>query len=302
MLSILIPTYNYVCAHLVCELQKQCEEVQASLGEEAFRYEIIVADDASTDDEAVSKNAVIEYLPNCRYLDSERNVGRAAIRNRLAKAAHHPWLLFMDADAEVIDDDFIANYLNAIRQHPDVDAVVGGIIHPDACPSPQQTLRHRYEKEAEARFCVERRQQEPFAAFRTFNFAIRRTLCLAHPFDDNITQYGYEDVLFGMELMRDNANILHIDNPLQNGDIEDNATYLRKIETALKTLHTIEDVIGSFSPILIIARRLRKIPLAPQSLRFIFRLCRPMIRRNLLSAHPNLHLFAFYKLGYYLSL
>ena len=42
MLSILIPTYNYVCVKLVTDLQQQAERLECP-------YEILVADDASED-------------------------------------------------------------------------------------------------------------------------------------------------------------------------------------------------------------------------------------------------------------
>lgn len=301
MLSILIPTYNYVCAPLVCDLQKQCEEAQALLGNE-FQYEIIVADDASTKADTVTKNAIIERLPHCRYEILKENVGRSAIRNWLVAQSQGEWLLFADADAEVINKEFILRYLETIRLYPKSEVVVGGILHPETCPSPEQSLRFRYEKAAEKRFTAQRRQQRSYFNFRTFNFLIKRNLCLRHPFDENVKEYGYEDVLFGMDLQTEGTSIVHIDNPLLNGDIEDNVTYLNKTELALRTLHKLEKRIGYFSPIVIIKRRLNRIPLILIIMRVIYKMCYPFLRRNLLSRHPNLNLFAFYKLGYYITL
>ena len=100
MLSILIPTYNCDCTRLVKELYSQAEHADVD-------YEIIVADDASPMVEHKMKNREINALPHCRLIELEENIGRARIRNRLADEARHEWLLFMDADAEVISDDFI---------------------------------------------------------------------------------------------------------------------------------------------------------------------------------------------------
>lgn len=301
MLSLLIPTYNYVCAHLVCELQKQCEEVQAVLGE-AFRYEIIVADDGSTDHEAIEKNAVIELLPNCRYIDNDENRGRSAIRNLLVRESRYDWLLFMDADAEILYDDFVLRYIEASKTYPTSDAFVGSIMHPEKCPSPQQSLRFRYEKAAEPRFTAIRRQKVPYHNFRTFNFMIRRSICAKHPFDEKVKEYGYEDVLFGMQLQADRTSVVHIENPLLNGDIEDNSTYLRKVETALQTLRGLEDRVGDFSPIIILKRRLAKIPFALAFTRVLYKMCRRLLHRHLQSSHPSLSALTFYKFGYYISL
>ena len=75
-LSVLIPTYNHVCVPLVKQL---AQLLQIS----AVSYEIIVADDGSTDVETVAENKTINDLPHCRYIIRQANVGRAAIRNFL---------------------------------------------------------------------------------------------------------------------------------------------------------------------------------------------------------------------------
>ena len=78
-LSILIPTYNNVCFELVKTLQAQA----ALLSD--FEYEILVADDGSTDLSTITANRKINEIENCRYIEREKNVGRSAIRNFLAK-------------------------------------------------------------------------------------------------------------------------------------------------------------------------------------------------------------------------
>ena len=90
-LSILIPTYNDACYNLVEELHRQaCEE--------DIDYEIIVADDGSTDENTIQTNARINNIPQCSYIMRNENRGRAAIRNFLAKTARYDRLLFMDCD------------------------------------------------------------------------------------------------------------------------------------------------------------------------------------------------------------
>ena len=89
-LSILIPTYNDVCTDSVNTLMQQAE----SIGD--LRFEIIVADDASTDENVGEANRAIDRMTNCRYIRRENNVGRAAIRNFLAQEARYEWLLFVD--------------------------------------------------------------------------------------------------------------------------------------------------------------------------------------------------------------
>lgn len=298
MLSILIPTYNYVCAHLVCELQKQCEEVQALLGQD-FCYEIIVADDASTDSETVKHNAVIEYLPHCRYIESERNVGRAAIRNRLLDESKGSWLLLIDADAEVITDDFVLKYMQATKVDSSHGLVYVGGIRTPAVAEAGCELRHRYEMHSQQIRTLEARRKHPDAFFSTFNFMANRQVFDVLRFDERCTSYGYEDALFGIELGKYGFSINHIDNPLQHNGINSNADFLANSETALRTLHMLGSPMTDRARVALAARRIGV--LRPFCL-LLFKLCKPLLRWQLLSKNPNLKIFAFYKLGYYLSL
>jgi glycosyltransferase involved in cell wall biosynthesis len=64
MLSILIPTYNYDCTHLVSDLHQQADLL-------GIDYEIIVADDASPISLYKEKNREINALPHCRLIELE---------------------------------------------------------------------------------------------------------------------------------------------------------------------------------------------------------------------------------------
>lgn len=303
MLSILIPTYNYVCAHLVCDLQKQCEEAQALLGRE-FEYEIIVADDGSTDGESLEKNAVVEYLPHCRLVESKQNVGRAAIRNLLLRESQGDWMLIIDADAEVISDNFVLRYVEAVQSNSENDIVIGGLKNPPSAPA-DCSLRFRYEESCESIRSLETRRENPTMYFSTFNFMASRRVFERINFDERCTEYGYEDALFGIEAERCGFNILHIDNPLQHNGINDNASFLRNSEAALRTLRRLGPPMTDRARVACAARHFEGSPLRFFTLRplliLLYKMSRPLLRRNLISRHPNLKIFAFYKLGYYLS-
>ena len=58
-LSILIPTFNYVCIDLVRALAAQCEQCP-----QLDDYEIIVADDGS-EDKFIGLNRGINLIPHC---------------------------------------------------------------------------------------------------------------------------------------------------------------------------------------------------------------------------------------------
>ena len=108
ILSVLISTYNYDCSRLLRQLH----------GQLPAEGEIILGDDCSTDPDVVRKNREASDLPRVRILRPVRNLGRAGIRNALAREAKGEWLLFIDADAEVRSASFIADYLAATSPYP----------------------------------------------------------------------------------------------------------------------------------------------------------------------------------------
>ncbi len=291
-ISILIPNYNGVCAPLVGNLQKQAAALD-------LRYEILVADDGSTDNTSVATNRAINRLPCCRFIERKENVGRAAIRNYLASESHYPWLLFIDSDMVVCRQDFLQQYLVHIDQLSTPDALLyGGVVIGCLIAG---NLRSMYEKSAEHEHTVERRQQQPYHDFHTANFMVPRTLMLQYPFDLRFRHYGYEDVLFGKLLQQHNIPIIHIDNPLSFEKYESNADFVSKTEEGLRTLHQFRDELRGYS-------RLLDSPLTashhglPFFIRLWHRLFGGLERRNLVGSHPKLLIFRMYQLGYFLSI
>lgn len=301
--SLLIPTYNYACAHLVCELQKQCEEVQATV--EGFDYEIIVAEDGSTDDESIRKNSVTELLPHCRYELRDNNVGRAAIRNWLVSEASYEWVVIIDSDAEVMSDDFVQKYITMAASTPRPDVIVGGIATPDHKVKGHE-LRYKYEHAAEKHRTLTARRARPELYFSTFNFMARRSILADIPFDERCKEYGYEDALLGIELAEKGCRIEHIDNPLLHNGINSNASFLANTEAALRTLRHLGPPMTSTARVAQLSAAFTKTALRRSTMKplllLIYNMSRPLLRLNLLSSHPSLHLFAFYKLGYYTTL
>lgn len=118
-LSILIPTYNNVCLELVRDLQAQASILSST---NDLEYEILVADDGSTDKNTIEKNCEINGLDNCRYIERKENIGRAAIRNFLAKEAQYTWLLFIDSNMNVINNQYLAKY----QKEQECDVIYGG--------------------------------------------------------------------------------------------------------------------------------------------------------------------------------
>lgn len=331
-LSILIPTYDFVCYPLVLSLHGQAE----ALG---IDYEILVAEDGSKQQDRVVANLKINELPHCRHLRRTENAGRAAIRNILADEARGEWLLFLDSDAKVEKADFLAAYLAAAnegspephneQEEPDnkqekpheeqekphdeqaeravprrsnAPVIVGGLYHAPACADPTRALRFRYEREADRSRDAAQRSLKPYMEFSTFNFMIRSDIFRTLRFDEQCREYGYEDALFGLALQRRDIPILHIDNALLHTGLDTNAQFLGKTEAALRTLAALAPELRECSRVHRLFARLKRYALAPL-LRAAFRLCGKPLRRHLeKSARPSLRLFALYKLIYYASL
>lgn len=288
MLSILIPTYNYDCTQLVRDLHRQVEQL-------GIDYEIIVADDASPLQECRERIREINAWPHCRLLELENNLGRARIRNRLADEAQYEWLLFMDADAEVISDSFIANYLS----HTDVDVVCGGLCHADTLPSPEVSLRYAYEKRADKKRAARFRMQRPYEQFITFCFMVRASTFQAIRFDDSITEYGHEDTLFGVELALRKVSIRHIDNPMCQGGIETNAEFIEKSRAALRNLVLLEDSMEGHSALLRLYKTLHHIGMDNCVAQWFSRKEQWITERLVNGGASSVRLFFIYKLGYY---
>lgn len=282
-LSILIPTFNDPCSTLVGNLQQQAEELGIS-------YEILVADDGSTQHNVLEENRSINALPHCQLIERRVNAGRAAIRNFLAQQARYAWLLFIDSDMVVCRNDYLRKYASC-EETPIVD---GGVVIGTCIPG---NLRSMYEKAAESEHTYEERQQSPYCDFHTANFMIQRALMIEHPFDERFRNYGYEDVLFGKAMEQAGVPILHIDNPMSFEIFEENEHFVSKTEEGLRTLYQFRHELKGYSRLLDRAQTLPRTPI-----RWWHQLFGAMERRHLTGRHPSLWVFKIYKIGYFLSL
>ena len=147
-LSILIPVYNTVCTDFVRQLQAIADGT-------GIAYEIIVADDASTDLSCVRENSQINQLPHCHYIIKEVNSGAAATRNFLAQQSRYPWLLFLDCDVQLPGPQLLIRYLTPL----DAPVVMGGIAFGSNPEQLRSNLRYRYETAEAPNHTAERRQQ-----------------------------------------------------------------------------------------------------------------------------------------------
>jgi glycosyltransferase involved in cell wall biosynthesis len=103
--SVIIPTYNrgYCIA--------QC--LRSVLGQSFTDFEIIVVDDASSDDTRAQVAAVAD--PRIRFVAHETNRGGAVARNTGIRIAHGEFIAFLDSD-DSWQPDKLAKQIEALRR------------------------------------------------------------------------------------------------------------------------------------------------------------------------------------------
>nr|WP_233513449.1 glycosyltransferase family 2 protein [Micromonospora craterilacus] len=109
--SVIVPTHNSAKTLGACleAIHRQRHPVT----------EVIVVDDASTDD----TRAIAQRFP-CRLLVTDQNAGPAAARNRGIRASTGELLFFLDSDCAP-EPDALSNALAILRDQPDVACVHG---------------------------------------------------------------------------------------------------------------------------------------------------------------------------------
>ena len=303
-MSILLPSYNNVCVSLVQVLQCQADALRGKL-DKPFRYEIIVADDGSTDAACIDANRVIGDMLHCRYLRMEQNVGRAQIRNVLISESRGDYVLLIDSDLFLCDDNYLYKYATSTA-----DVVYGGtriggeglaMVDNEAnTENLKGNLRYIYEKKAEPSHRAAFRQLRPNQEISVCNLYARRDIMEAHPFDSRFKAYGYEDVLFGKRLAESGIEVTHIDNPVLINEFEPNSVFVKKTEEAILTLCRFEQDLEGYSNLKTKVSTLgRYIPLS--LFRLWHRIMKNKEKRNLTGSKPSLLLFKLYKLGFFLE-
>ncbi|MBF9143893.1 glycosyltransferase family 2 protein [Hymenobacter properus] len=285
-LSVLIPIYNWDVRELVHTLLAQRAGWPGPV-------EILLFDDGSRP-EFLNTNRPLGALPGVHYQELPRNVGRAAIRNRLAAAAQHEWLLLLDNDSLAPDGQFLARYATAAGR---ADVVIGGTSYRASPPAdPALRLRWLYGQAREARPAAVR-QAAPYGQLTINNALMRADIFRRFTLDERLNGYGHEDTKFGLALAAASILLLHIDNPVLHEGLEPATVFLQKSEQAVRNLAQLyrTENLGTESRLLQTALRLRRLGLGGAT-RAALEVAAPALRRQLLSAQPRLRAFDLLKL------
>lgn len=295
MLSVLIPVYNHDVNPLVTALDQQ-------LTQAGIPYEIIIADDCS-DEHFRVKNSTLTQGKNIQYIQNQSNMGRAKIRNRLAEAAQYPYLMYIDCDASIQQQDYIKKYLEAIeemRQHP-LFVINGGVAYQNEQPDNEYILRWTYGKKREEE-TADKRSKKPYHHFTPFNIIITKALFQGINFDETLTSYGHEDTLFGCQLKEQQIPYLHIDNQLIHKGLDTNEEFLKKIKTSIDNIAYLSENQDIKKHLLENNKLLKAYQLCSMMgmrifLRMIFKKYQVKMEQQLCQK-PNMFLLDIYKLGY----
>lgn len=295
MLSILIPTYNYNAFPLVEVLQKQAQ----ALG---IVYEIIVVDDASTDFKTTEQNELISTLENCYYHYNTTNLGRGENRNFLSRKARYDWTLLLDSDTLPVHSDFLQIYIDCIQKNQQ-QAFFGGLAYEENLPKKEALLRWVYGRQREA-LPVSKRINKPYESTLVSNLLIRKELLLSNPFHSEIYDYGFEDFVFIAGLKKNQVEIAQVNNPVYHLNLENSTVFLSKHLLALSNLDQLiaRNIIPGDGTRIGKTRKILRQSRLDALIVTTFHILEKSLKANLLSDHPSLRAFDFYKLGYFCAL
>jgi cellulose synthase/poly-beta-1,6-N-acetylglucosamine synthase-like glycosyltransferase len=290
-LSICIPVYNFDVRELVFDLKKEIENNKIDA-------EIILIDDASEENFKIINSELQKEVQT--FICLENNIGRARIRNLFLDFAKGDYFLFLDCDGKILSDTFLSTYVQFVKHNPGTFVVYGGRKVSDFPSNKNLLLRWKFAVERE-NLLVKTRLKNPFLSFQTNNFLIKKEIFRKIHFNPEFQQYGYEDLLFAMDLKVENIVIDHIDNSIFNDDLETNAEYLLKVKESIDSLSRMlqnENLKSRLAEIKLVKvyNRINK-PVLKVLLIGLFQANKRNLEKLLLKGSINLKYLDFYKLG-----
>lgn len=189
VLSVIIPVHNDKKNLVRC-----LDALSASSCE---RYEVIVMDDASTDDTAEAAEAL-----GARVIRLERNMGPAGARNLGARHAAGEYLMFVDADV-LVNETTLQRVIESFEKNPEIDAVFGSYDNkPDhrGLFSQYRNLFHHF---------IHQTSKADASTFWSGCGAVRKDVFLKHGgFDVNYARPCIEDIDLGIRLTKAGHRIM----------------------------------------------------------------------------------------------
>lgn len=298
MLSILIPVFQNDVRSLVSELYRQCIS-------QAISFEIICIDDGSGESIKLLNREISRIdSEKIKYTELPENIGRSAIRNKLAIEAGYSLLWFLDCDSKAdVNPRLLTNFLKYANSGA---LVSGGRLYAKTPPTAPELKLHWLWGSKRELLDPEIRMKNPVSNFLSNNFIIPRSVATEIGFNEALKGYGYEDTLFAAELEKRNIPIIHINNPVLHDGLEPANQFLKKIEESLDNLLKLrkicmEETIGFpvkgklYSTFISLNK-----PVIKSAARLVASILLPVLRKKLSGSSPDLITFDLYRLSYLL--
>lgn len=200
MISVVIPLYN---KELIIK-----KTLNSVLSQDYSDFEVVVVDDGSTDNSV----AIVESIGDpCIRLIKQENGGPSKARNTGVKNAKGEWVLFLDADDELLTGA-LAYFAKHMSRHDDTSFIFAP-FYSSRCGS--KTLAFRYQEGT-----VENPYKEYFFGRilpRTGAFVCKRNLCMTEPFDEHI--FRFEDLEWLYRIYK-HIRIYKLSTPVLTTNIE----------------------------------------------------------------------------------
>ncbi|MDX1470489.1 MAG: glycosyltransferase [Flavobacteriaceae bacterium] len=288
MISVLIPVYNWNIVQLV-------EDLFSQLTTASIPFEIICLEDGS-DLEITTNNARVAKLKNVKIFENQKNNGVVKARQFLSQSAKYDNLLFLDADVQIPNSNFIENYLKALDSGD--DGYYGGILYSPKEPEPHRLLRWKYGRSRE-QVSAEKRNQNPYKFVISGNFLFKKSVFLETYGSIKGKRYGF-DTFFGALLKDRNIQIRHIDNGVYHLGLDSNEVYLKKKEKAALALIQLykEGKISSHdNQLLRLFEVLHRLNLH-HLFAFYYRKFNLSIKKQLIGPKPSVNILQIYRISY----
>lgn len=288
-ISILIPVFNYSVVQLAETLHAQAAKLSVP-------FEILCYDDCSAESWKLLNRSLLEMSGIC-YRELPTNLGRSRIRNLLAKEARYCYLLFLDCDSAIDQDDFLSRYWSQ-RNNP---VVVGGRKYSDQ-PTHRDYLLHWMVGKTREEMPAAFRNERSHDSFMFNNVFIRKNIYSDIWLDESIVTYGHEDTKFGYELKSKHIPVLHTNNPAIHAGLDDTESFLKKTREGISNLCRLtREGYARNSKLYSYFRIVRLLHLDSFVL-FLYKVfLKKKVADNLRSSHPKLFFFDLFKLSSFIE-
>jgi glycosyltransferase involved in cell wall biosynthesis len=135
LISVIIPMYNRERSIVRC--------VNSVLSQSYTNLEILVVDDASTDNSVSIVNSVKDK--RLRVLTSDIKIFAQGARNLGVKNAKGNWIVFLDSDDELTQDSILNRY-RVLKKYPDADFIYGDIVNIECFKNLNTATQQEFQK------------------------------------------------------------------------------------------------------------------------------------------------------------